>query len=168
MGITWADLSAASHARLWEHFSGLKTAINAAFQRNGVGALAVRTSDQSIPSSTPTAIVLQSARHDTSGFLSGGGLVVPPGLDGVYVIAGGLQFAQGGSAAPQECYATVNGSTIAGQRSGGCVWWSGSFACVASLAAGDVIRLMAMQETGGTLYAVGTRATFLSVARLER
>lgn len=167
MGITWADLSVASHARLWEHFNGLKAAINAALDNVPAGR-AIKT-DWFQSASGGVAVVL--AQDYVQGGMTwdaanGGGLKVPTA--GVYQIAASVYFSGGAGRGGMDIrrWRAGVGTTV---LSGNTAKPSGDdFTAVASSAvklnAGDIITLKATAPS--TAYGTSGAETWLSVVKV--
>lgn len=91
MGINWADLSAGSHTRLWEHFNTLKAAINAVLDNVPAGR-AIKS--DGFQSAAGGVAVVMSQDYVQGGVTfdpsNGGGLKVP--VAGVYNVAASVYF----------------------------------------------------------------------------
>jgi hypothetical protein len=129
----------------------------------GVGARVLRSSDQSIPNATATAISFDTSTgaggsFDTNGFFSGGSptrLTVPAGLAGYYMVGGNLEFDQvaagGDFAALLRLNATTDLYTPQGPHSIGANNTGLNPCGIRKLAVGDFIELRAYQDSGGAL-----------------
>lgn len=129
-----------------------------------IGAKAVRTSDQSIPNSTETAVTFDTEVRDDGGMYDDGGvedrLTVPAGGDGWYVITGWGSWNTSGTGERQliiVCYTSAGAGKTAGSANQGepsnpgAIWIHQNVSMVQHLVAGDYIQLRAFQASGAAL-----------------
>lgn len=116
-----------------------------------------RTTAQSIPNNTSTAVQWDGEEFDTDGYHTGSGttLVVPPGLGGLYVITTNLAFdinvtgarefliVSGGSSPPTIASTDKDGSATSPATA--------SLSCVEQLDAGQSVEVYVKQVSGAPL-----------------
>lgn len=116
-----------------------------------------RSTDQSIPDVTPTAVQFDVAQWDSDGFwqiIPPGTVVIPTGLSGQYLVSFGGLLAASGSATGGTWTISVNGS-LRGYAGGfppaAALNWAIPLPGILDLVEGDQITAAVYQSSGGPL-----------------
>jgi hypothetical protein len=150
--------------------TGLKWAAIPASTPTFVGCMLRKTANQSISTSTYTAITFNSEVLDTDAFHNNSSnterITIPSGKGGKYMITAAIHYSANATNSRRNLVSLNGaigvGTAICDQRTGG---FSGAaseaiFVGFYSLSAGDYIQLNAWQDSGSTLDALGDPAAF--------
>ena len=128
------------------------------------------TSVQSIPNTTPTAVIWNSSISDKFGMISSATITIPPGQGGLWLISYCVQFASNATGVRQAYVETSApedpGVDRRGAANGTATNLSSTFEI--DLDAAVTFQLMVVQTSGGNLdVSQDTKLTFMSGHRIE-
>lgn len=130
-----------------------------------VGVKANHNTTQSIGNASPTDVVFNTERYDTDAYHSTGSnteqFVVPTGKAGKYDIAASVSWAANATGI-RGAFILVNGNIVAGNYAPGVATFAGQVTITTQydLAVGDVVKIQALQTSGGALNATATTTNF--------
>ena len=137
----------------------------------GVGL--IRSTNQSIPDTTLTAISYDTEAHDTDAFHAGGSptrITIPAGLGGYYHVYAGIVWANATTTSKYYLYVRKNGATYLAhlEEAGALVPVSQFIGVTANLSATDYVEFMVYNQSGSARNLVAANAGIFAGAYMVR
>jgi hypothetical protein len=154
----------------WEIIETRTSAIAAYAPIGAIGVRAHRTTNQSIPNTTSTAVQWDAEGFDTSGFhdnaTNNTRLTVPAGEGGRYLVAGVISML-GTLGTYRQALVRVNGINVGLTNLAPAEFGRFPFAFAVTVAAGEHVEVFASQNSGGALDVQGGAAeSFVTLTKI--